>query len=101
MRLDGACVRPFDTLYYQPTTGPEVEATVRTVREDGLDVVLEGRSVGLGEYALREAEAEGRLRVAPAAGRVGEGEVATEADPNRTETCGLRLPGEGDSGVEQ
>lgn len=75
MRLDGTRVRPYDTLYYQPTTGPEVEGTVRTVRDDGLDVVLEGRSVGLGVEALREAEQDGRLRVAPAAGRVGEGEV--------------------------
>lgn len=73
--LDGVDVRPHDTMYYQPTTGPEVEAAVRTVRDDGLDVVVDGRSIGLGIDALREAEAEGRLRVAPAAGRVGEGEV--------------------------
>ena len=73
--LDGVDVRPHDTMYYQPTTGPEVEAAVRTVRDDGLDVVVEGRSIGLGIDALREADAEGRLRVSPAAGRVGEGEV--------------------------
>ena len=73
--LDGVDVRPHDTMYYQPTTGPEVEAAVRTVRDDGLHVVVEGRSIGLGIDALREADAEGRLRVSPAAGRVGEGEV--------------------------
>lgn len=73
--LDGTRVRPYDTLRYQPTVGPWVEGTVRTVDDEGLDVVLDGRSVGLSLEALREAEAEGRLHVVPAAGRVGEGEV--------------------------
>lgn len=75
VRLDGVDVRPHDTLYYQPTSGPEVEAEVRHVTDEGLDVVVDGRPLALSLEALREAEAEGRLRVSPAAGRVGEGEV--------------------------
>lgn len=77
MRLDGTRVRPHDTLYYQPTAGAEVEAEVLHVTDEGLDVRVEGGEQvhGLSEFALREAEAEGRLRVAPAPGRVGEGEV--------------------------
>lgn len=79
--LDGVDVKPHDTLYYQPTAGPEVEGEVRHVTDEGLDVVVEGRSIGLGLDALREADAEGRLRIEPAAGRVGEGTLPSEEPP--------------------
>lgn len=81
LTLDGVTVRPFDTVYYQPTTGPEVEATVRNITDEGVDVVVEGRSIGLSREALAEAESEGRLRVAPAAGRVGEGQPESYEAP--------------------
>ena len=79
MYLDGCDVKPHDTLVYQPTEGSEVRGEVRHVQErEGLDVVVEGRSIGLSLEALCEADAEGRLRVAPARGR-GRGEPMTRS----------------------
>lgn len=93
MRLDGARVRPHDTLVYQPTEGSVMRGEVQHVEDgEGLDVRVAGVTRGLSLAALREAEADGRLRVEPAAGRVGEGEVATEDHPNLAESCGLALP---------
>jgi hypothetical protein len=93
MMLDGVDVKPHDTLVYQPTEGSEVRGEVRHVEEgEGLDVRVEGVTRGLALALLREAEAEGRLRIEPATGRVGEGEVATEDGPNMADSCGLDLP---------
>jgi len=69
-------VRPQDTLVYEDTAGCTHVGTITHVNEDGLDVRLEGRTVGLSYEALLEATDEGdRLHVKPAPGRVGEGEV--------------------------
>lgn len=69
-------VRTQDTLVYTDTAGCTHEGTITHVGEDGLDVRLDGREVGLSYEALLEAAGEGeRVRVKPAAGRVGEGEV--------------------------
>lgn len=93
MMLDGVDVKPHDTLVYQPTEGSEVRGEVRYVEDgEGLDVRVEGVTRGLSLDLLREAEDEGRLRIEPAAGRVGEGKVATEDDPNMADSCGLDLP---------
>jgi DNA-directed RNA polymerase subunit E'/Rpb7 len=76
MKLDGVDVKPYDTLVYRPTQGSEVCGEVRHVEEgEGLDVRVNGITRGVSIHALRVAEAEGRLRIEPAAGRVGEGEV--------------------------
>lgn len=76
MRLDGTRVRMFDTVEYEDSAGCTHEGVVQAVDGDhGLTVALGGVERYLPAEALHEADAERRLRVAPAAGRVGEGEV--------------------------
>lgn len=75
MRLDGTRVRRSDTVVYRDGSGCEYEGIVVAVADDGLTLRLPTTERYLPAENLQEAVAEGRLRVEPAAGRVGEGEV--------------------------